>query len=282
MLKIWRMENASLMKLQSCCLIGTRHLFWFLCRLCKQKPMTVFCRYPSLLFTFGYCKPQFQGLITHSHSHFFFPWPAVLVFMKTLLKEWPGCTYYCHAKSTETCLHWSLPKVSRKNGSQHTSVKDNLETFSEGLAGVFGALCLSPGFQMAPSSNLGSAGTGLLWFTPKTEATPQTSQRQPWSRMALWGCTAFSGTHEPWEMTGVIAPHLLGWDICYFIPSRNGLVEELTQRSPVCYVIPLVSLGSAEAPALFVLSVSRACRELLVFYWASVVSGIFRIYMDPA
>lgn len=148
MLKIWRMENAFLMKLQSCCLIGTRHLFWFLCRLCKQKPMTVFCRYSSLLFTFGYCKPQFQGLITHSHSHFFFPWPAVLVFMKTLLKEWPGCTYYCHAKSTETCLHWSLPKVSRKNGSQHTSVKNKLETFSEGLAGVFGALCLSPGFQM--------------------------------------------------------------------------------------------------------------------------------------
>lgn len=101
--------------------------------------MTVFCRYSSLLFTFGYCKPQFQGLITHSHSHFFFPWPAVLVFMKTLLKEWPGCTYYCHAKSTETCLHWSLPKVSRKNGSQHTSVKNKLETFSEGLAGVFGA-----------------------------------------------------------------------------------------------------------------------------------------------
>lgn len=93
--------------------------------------------------------------------------------MKTLLKEWPGSAGYCRAKSSETCFHWSLSRVSRKIGSQHMSVKYNLETFCEGLAGVVEALCLSPDFWVAPLNNLGSAVMGVLWFTPKTEATPR-------------------------------------------------------------------------------------------------------------
>jgi len=45
------MENASPGMLQSCCLLGTRHLF--LCGLCREKLMAVLCRCSSLLFTFG-------------------------------------------------------------------------------------------------------------------------------------------------------------------------------------------------------------------------------------
>lgn len=156
----------------------------------------------------------------------------------------------------------SLPRGRSKIGSQHASVKDNLETFCEGLAGGVAALCSSPDIWTAPSSNLGGAGMGLLWFTSKTKATPRClrdSRDHGWQ----YGTVQFPpapvnpGRWQAWfhpiclgEIYVVISsPHVTVW----LKNSPDGL--------PVCCDVPVVSVGSVEAPALFALSVSQACYE---------------------
>lgn len=64
------------------------------------------------------------------------------------------------------------------------------------------------------------------------------------------------GSLRRWQVW--FQPHLLWWEY----------VEGLTWWSLVCCGVPQCSLGSMEVPALFTLSISEACCELLVFFWA--------------
>lgn len=78
---------------------------------------------------------------------------------------------------------------------------------------------------------------------------------------SVWGCTASPGT---W----VISPHLLWWEYVVIVSLMPCLIEGLTPWSLVCCGVPQDSVGSTEVPALFTLSVSQACCELLVLCWA--------------
>lgn len=86
----------------------------------------------------------------------------------------------------------------------------------------------------------------------------------------LWKLYSMGLYSFPWHLGASgdgrrdFTPICFSESMLVFYPLMSRLIEGLTWWSLVCCGVPQDSLGSVEVPALFTLSISQACCELVV------------------